>query len=310
MISTRRHALHVLGAAALTPLVSRSPARAADTIRIGAGFVEGQAQGYYAQDAGFFEQAGLNVRITQLPSGSATSAAVASGDLQFGVGNPLPLAQARLRGVPLVVVAPGAFFNASTSTQFIVTGTSSPVKSAKDLLGATVAVSSLRGLDQLAASAWLDKNGVDLATIKFIELPQPAMAEALVQKRIAAAVLQDPEYSAAGNRIRTLGNAYAAIAPKYYQSVWFSTVGYVAKNSELTRRFVSAIVQAGLWSETHREEAGRILQKYTKVEAPRTTLSFGPNLDPAMIAPVLEDAVKYKILQTALPTSELVWNDK
>jgi NitT/TauT family transport system substrate-binding protein len=252
----------------------------------------------------------LSVDITQLSSGSATSAAVASGDLQFGVGNPLPLAQARLRGVPLVVVAPGAFFNASASTQFIVTAASSSVKSAKDLERATVAVSSLHGLDELAASAWLDKNAVDLATIKFIELPQPAMAEALAQGRVAAAVLQDPEYSAAGKRIRALGNAYAAIAPKYYQSVWFSTLGYVTKNPELARRFVSAIVQAGLWSETHREEAGRILRKYTKVDAPHTTLSFGANLDPAMIAPVLEDAVKYKILQSALPTSELVWNDK
>lgn len=287
-------------------LPKRSQAQS-EVVRIGTGFVEGQAQCYYAQDAGFFTNAGLTVQITQMRSGAAIAAAVASGDLQFGVGNALPLAQAYLRKVPLLIVGAGAFFDAAASTQFIVVAASSPIRNAKDLSNKLVAVSSLRGLDQLAASAWIDENGGDLTAVKFIELPQPAMAEALAQGRVAAAVLEDPEYTAAKSRITVLGNAFAAIAPRYYQSVWFSSTAFVTQSPAIVRKFVASIAQAGAWSEAHPNLAAPVLQKYLKVKADRTTLHFGRTLDAAMITPILKDGLKYGILSSAVTAQDLLW---
>ena len=43
------------------------------------------------------------------------------------------------------------------------------------------------GLDQLYIDAWLDKNGGDIASVKFTELPPSAMVPALEAGRVVAA---------------------------------------------------------------------------------------------------------------------------
>lgn len=278
------------------------------TITVGAGFGEGQAQAYYAQDMGFFTKAGLNVKIEQLPSGSAIAAAVSSGDLQYGVGNALPVAQAYLHGIPLQIVGPGAFFYASQSTQFLVVAPNSAIHTAKDLTGKTVATASLGGLDQVAAEAWIDKNGGQSSSVKFVESAQSLMAAALTEGRIDAGVLQDPALTAARDRIRILGNAYGSIANVYYQSVWFSTRDFVAKNPQLTRKFDDALAQAGTWATAHPEQAAVILNKYTKSQEPKATLQFGVALDPAMLQPLLNTAAKYGLLTAPVAAKDICWN--
>ena len=53
----------------------------------------------------------------------------------------------------------------------------STVRAAKDLEGKAIAVLSLEGPTKIAASAWLDKNGINPSTVKFIELPSASMAQ-------------------------------------------------------------------------------------------------------------------------------------
>jgi NitT/TauT family transport system substrate-binding protein len=263
------------------------PARAQNfqTISVGGGFSEGQAQAYYAQDEGFFAKAGLTVKIQQLQSGSAIAAAVASGDLQFGVGNALPVAQAYARGIPFQIIAPGAFlYAAENKSQFLVVAQNSTIHTAQDLTGKIVAATSLGGLDQMVAETWIDKNGGQASSVKFIELPQPSMVAALTDGRISAAMMQDPALTAAGDRIRVLGNAYGSIANVYYQSVWFST------------------------KETHPQQAAAVLEKYTKLREPKTTLKFGRKLDASMVQPILESATRYKLVPSPVVARDLIWN--
>ena len=54
----------------------------------------------------------------------------------------------------------------------------STVQSGKDLNGKTIAVIALNGITHIAARAWIDQNGGDSATAKFIEVPPPAMPAA------------------------------------------------------------------------------------------------------------------------------------
>lgn len=280
-------------------------------INVGTAFAEGQAEAYYAQDAGFFAKAGLTVKLQQLQSGSAIAAAVAGGDLQFGVGNALPIAQAYARGIPFEIIAPGAYlYAAENKSQFLVVAANSDIRSAKDLAGKVVAATSLGGLDQMVAQTWIDKSGGESGSVKFVELPQSSMVAALSEGRIAAAMLQDPALTAAGDRIRILGNAYGSIAKVYYQSVWFSTKDFVAKNAELTRKFADAIAQSGAWAETHPEQAAAILEKYTKIHEAKATLRFGRKLEASMVQPILESATRYKLVPSPVTAKDLIWNGR
>src|ERR1700761_4035576 len=82
-------------------------AQTTPVIHVGLAPFEGQAGPYYAQDLGLFKAAGLNVEIQQLNGGGAVVSAIAGGSLQIGGGTPLPLAQARSRGIEVVIIAPG-----------------------------------------------------------------------------------------------------------------------------------------------------------------------------------------------------------
>src|ERR1700677_4379127 len=110
-------------------------AQTTPVIHVGLAPFEGQAGPYYAQDLGLFKAAGLNVDIQQLNGGGAIVSAIAGGSLQIGGGTPLPLAQARSRGIKIVIIAPGYIYDykAPTPINALVVGVNSPYHNAKDL---------------------------------------------------------------------------------------------------------------------------------------------------------------------------------
>ena len=265
---------------------------------------------YYAEDQGFFQRAGINVQIEQMRGGAAIAAAVAAGSLDIGGANPLAIAQARARNIPFVVVAPGAYFESATARQFLVVAKDSPIRSGKDLNGKIIGVSSLGGVDNLAAAAWVDRNGGDLASVKLVEAVPSAMVDELEQGRIAAATLNDPYLTAAGPRVRVLGDCYGAIANRYYQSAWFSTPDSIARKPDAMHRFAEAIAAAGDWSVANPQAAAAVLEKYFKVREAKTTLKFARGLDPAMIQPILDSAYTYKLIPAQVPATTMLWSGK
>jgi NitT/TauT family transport system substrate-binding protein len=304
------------GAAALAGLAlvpSRATAQSAPVkLRVGTGTVEANAQIFYAADMGFFKKNGLDVEVVKLRSGTTTMAAIVAGDLQCGVANVLSLGAAHLRNVPLVMIAPGAFYDGNAPTTLMVVAPDSPVKTAKDLNGKAVAVISVGGLDQLALDAYVDKNGGDLSSVKCIEVPPSAMAEALTQGRIAAAVMNDPELSQAveAKQVRVLSNGYDAISKLFMQTAWFATQDWLAQNKDVAKRFGDAIVAGGQWGMSNPDAASVILAKYTGSKEAKPKIRFASKLDPAQIQPVYDSGFRYKLLPGAVAAAEFSWNGK
>ena len=303
---TRAAALAALGALAAAP--APGFAQTAATVKIGSGSVEANAQGFYALDAGFFKKGGVDVDLTILHSGPAIAAAVIGGDLNVGVSNVISLASAKLRGIPLTLIAPGAIFDAKDATEQMVVLRDGPIRSAKDLNGRVVGGQSIGSTAQLAILAWIDKNGGDASSVKYVEVPPAASLAALQQGRIFAAALQDPELSAAGDNVRTLGRAYEAIAKRYVLAAWFAMDDWLAKNRDLGRRVADALDQAGVWAMANPVPAAAIFEKYTKVHLGRAGEQFAPKLDAAMFQPIFDSATKYKLLTAPLDASAILWN--
>jgi NitT/TauT family transport system substrate-binding protein len=304
------------GAVALAG-VSLAPLRiSAQTVpvklRVGTGTVEANAQIFYAVDMGFFKKNGLDVEVVKLRSGTTTMAAIIAGDLQCGVANVLSLGVAHQRNVPLTMIAPGAYYDGNVPTTQMVVAPDSTAKVAKDLNGKAVAVISVGGLDQLALDAYVDKNGGDLNSVKCIEVPPSAMAEALTQGRIAAAVMNDPELSQAveAKQVKILATGYDAIAKLFMQTAWFSTQAWLEQNKDVARRFSDALVAGGQWGMANPDEAAVILAKWTGSKEARTKMRFASKLDPALIQPVYDSGFRYKLLPGQVTAAEFSWNGK
>jgi len=201
---------------------------------------------YYAQQLGYFKDVGLDVHITPMNSGPTVAAAVVSGALDIGVANVATIAQAHNRGLPFTFIAPGALATPASMTNVIMVAKDSPIRTAADLNGKTIAINGLKDLQQISVQSWIDKHGGDSKTIKFVEVPVSQMAAAVVTHRVDAAKGDEPFITEAKADIRVIGNAEDGIAPRFMIIGW-SRPNSGSRSPRLAARFAAAIARASLW---------------------------------------------------------------
>ena len=167
---------------------------AAVTVRIATTPIDLGAEALYAADLGFFKRAGLDVEVNLLASGSTVAAAVSGGSIDIGQSNIVALATAHVAGLPFVIVAPAGYYtSAAPTTQLVTAG--SAITNAKDLDGKIIAVTALRDLNWVSIQSWLARGGADLASIKYVEIQQPAACNVVTSGRAAAAIVSEPYLS-------------------------------------------------------------------------------------------------------------------
>lgn len=278
-------------------------------IRIGALPIDVSGEPFYAQELGFFKEAGLDAKITVLSNGAAVAAAILGGAVDIGVSNVISASLGHEKGLPLVMVAPGALYSSKAPTTVCAVAKNSPVTNAKDLDGKTLGLPDLSGLPRIAFSAWMDKNGGDLTSVKLIEVPFSAIVPALTAGRIDASVLVNPNLQKAvdAGQVRVLANCLDAIAPEFSLSEFYSTKSYAAEHPDVMRRFAEAIAKTARWANAHHRESAKILEQWTKAEvAPDTARSkYAERISVNEIQPIIDATVRYKFLKAPLAAADL-----
>jgi NitT/TauT family transport system substrate-binding protein len=159
--------------------------------------------------SGLFARAGLDVQFERATSGSAVTAAVASGSYDIGKSSLLSLMNAHVKGLPIALIAAGVLYDTKTPYTALLVAKDIPVNSGKDLNGKVVASASLKDLAQLAITSWVDQHGGDSHTLQFVEVPMSAASTALEEHRIYAASVTEPFLDAAlgAGKTRAMGSA-------------------------------------------------------------------------------------------------------
>ena len=199
---------------------------------------------FVAMEKGFFKAEGLELETVPLAGGAPIVNGVTSGDLQFGWSNVISLYQAHAEGFDFKLIAGGATnVRGSNESHAIIVGKDSPIKSAKDLEGKTVAVNTLNNIVHLMAMAWVDKNGGNSSKIKFVEIPFPQMEPAIVAGKVDAISVHEPFAAVAARRpeTRVLSNPWGDVLPKFLIASWFASEKWLQKNQATAQAFVRAI---------------------------------------------------------------------
>jgi NitT/TauT family transport system substrate-binding protein len=297
--------------AGLTLAAMAAPARAqtATTLRVSTGTAEVGALQFYAADLGLYVKAGLDVQLMPAQNGPANAAAVASGSLDIGSGNALATAQARERGIPFVYVSPSGEYTSAAPTAGLVVPKNSPARTAADLSGKTIAVATLGSLGEIATRAWLDQHHVDLKTVKFVELPFPAMDVAIATGHVDAAAVEEPLLSRilAGDA-KPFADIYDAIADRFSEGGSFTTEDFVRTHTPALRRFAAVMAETARWANANPAASAVILQKYTGIDVSqeRHRVHFADRLDPRQLQPLIDVAAKYGTLKASFPASQLI----
>ena len=159
MILHRRAALiRVASASAVIAAApSRSWAQGAEKIKVVGPQTEDWTSFFYAIKSGLFGRAGLDVEMTGANSGSAATAAVVTGSHEIAKTSLPGIFAAKLRNIPIVIVAPELLYVSSKPFALLQVPNDSNLRSGRDLDGKIVGVPALNDLNTLATRAWADK---------------------------------------------------------------------------------------------------------------------------------------------------------
>jgi NitT/TauT family transport system substrate-binding protein len=306
----RRNALAGLGAGLAAAAAPRI-ASANDPLHIASIPLDAGAEAYYAYDMGYFRDAGIDATVDSIPSGAAILAAVAGGAVDVGFANLISIAVAYKHNVPVTLLAPGSLYTASIPTSVLMVPKDSPAKTGRDLNGKTLAVNGLKTITQYAPELWIDKNGGDSTTVKFVEMTFPQIVEALSSNRVDAAIVADPFIAQAKPAARILADAYDAIGSRYIIGCWFSTTQWAAAHPALAGRFAQAIARTAQWANTHKPQSGVILAKYSKMDpavaATMLRVDYAPRFVKSDMQPVIDLVARYGGLPASFPADELIY---
>lgn len=313
----RRGALEMfaatLTASAVTGIPVAARAQTRKTINVGVIPVDVAANVYYAQDLGLFAKAGLDVRIQTMTSGPVLAQAVAGGALDIGVSNVATIGAASLRGLPFRFIAPAAVVKPGTPpTDVVMVRKDSGIGPGPSINGKSIAINGLKDLQEIEARGWVDKFGGDSRTIKFIEVPFPAMGGALQEKRVDVIFPTEPFSTADASFGKVIGDAFDGVGPRFMLLGWFASEHWLSTQAATATAFATAMREASEWANGHRAESAVMLANHTKVTLTvaksMVRATYGTTIEPDLLTPVLDLATRYKLFAKSVPASNLIWD--
>jgi NitT/TauT family transport system substrate-binding protein len=302
----------LFGGIAVTVRAAPGRAQTDATIRIAGLPIESAAQVYYAKDMGLFAKAGLVADIQTMRGSAQVSAAIASGDIDIGYSSVDTLASIHQKNIPVVVVAPANEYVSPGQRRVValVLPANSHVQNAKDLSGKTFAVGAFNSIAEIAPRVWIDQNGGDSRTVKFVEVPSPAMTAALEAGRVDAAWVAEPFIGQALKNGRVLGSGFDGISKRFIVSAWFTSIQWAKEHPDLVKRFATVMHETAIWANENPGKSGEILAKYTGLDpaviASMARTRYGDQLTPALLQPLIDVAARYGKF-SAFPAQELIY---
>jgi len=309
MSLTRGRALAAIAGAPFA-LSAAAAAQTSATVRIGSVVSDLGLETYISVDNGFYTRAGVNVEVTNFTNSGPIVQAVAGGALDAGPADMIQVANAAQHGVPLAFFAGGGLYSSKAPILGMCVAKNSPLKTAKDLEGLTIALGALKSITEGAVSEWLRVNGVDLSKTKFFLLSFPEMLPALQRGTISAALIGEPFLSAARGEVNVIGYPYDVVGSSFYISSWFASRDWLARDPDTARRFIQATYETARYANAHRADTALTLVKYAKLDIERVRAmsrsAYATSLDAKLMQPALDIAARYKLIERPMTATDLI----
>lgn len=225
---------------------------------------------YLGEKKGFFSSRGIDLDLVAAQGGAAIVTGVVSGQFQFGFSNITSLMIAASKGLPVKIVCAGDSSTGNAGADFgaVVVAADSPIRGARDLQGATVAVNTLKNIGDTTVRASVRKAGGDPDKVSFSELAFPDMPAALAGGRVDAAWVVEPFLSVAkAQGARVVAWNFVDTAPDLPIAAYFSNDKLGTSDPDLVKGFTEAMAESSAYAEAHPDEARATIPSYTKITA-------------------------------------------
>ncbi len=207
----------------------------------------------------FQHEMGRDVSLKLFSSGPAALTSLASGQLPFmcGLGMP-PVIAAIAQGVPLQVI-----FNQERYTKDagLVVKSSSGIKSVKGLAGKSVGL-VIGSQSSFELATYARQAGLNLSSVRLINLTPPELQSAWSTGRIEAAVVWDPVYDflvTHGGKVLVDDSKLPVTATSF--NICVANKTYAAQHPAVAKAFVKALGDGVTYLRNHRTAALGVMAK-------------------------------------------------
>jgi ABC-type nitrate/sulfonate/bicarbonate transport system substrate-binding protein len=107
-----------------------------------------------------------------------------------------------------------------------------------------------------------------------------------------------------------LANSYNTVADRFILNAFYARSDWLTENPDLAHRLAAALYDAARWANTHHTDTLAILVKYGKLDPDKLAnvrrATYATSFDAALLRPVLDIGLKYKVIGKALTASEMI----
>lgn len=309
----RRRALQLLAGTGAALAALPANAQYLITVRVGTFASEATGSAFYAQEQGFFAKHGLTADFNLTTGGAALIPAIVGGTLDIGEADVVTMSLAKNNGLDFQFIAPGELHSNKYPTLAVVVKDPA-LKLGKDFNGKTMASNVSKGFGSLVTNVWIDNNGGDSKTVKWIEFPFPGLSAALQRGTIDGYCAPEPFVDLGvkdGGHLVLLDKN--PIGDPIIQGGWFATRDYIRQHPSLVNAFSLAIREANEWANANPDAAAAIISKYSKIPVSVLTSmkmrgQYLATFTPATMQPIIDACAKYGYIKARYPVSDIIAN--
>ncbi|MBW4631315.1 MAG: ABC transporter substrate-binding protein [Iphinoe sp. HA4291-MV1] len=247
-----------------------------------------------AAEMGFFKQQGLNVNIKNLDSAVKVVQAVVAGDVAIGGASTEPVVNAAAAGGKISVI--GTYANRLTVSMV----TPKAIKSIADLRGKNVGVQDIGAFREIMTRMVLQSANLTPKDVNYIPISPPSYIQALITGQIESAILQTEQVFdilKRDSRFHILVNLHE-VEPEYFYGNYLVRKDWLAKNSDLAVRYLTALIQAHRFMYQNKTETVAIAVQTTGFDASVIEKTYNVLLEKNKVFPVNEGIDEKRLTYT------------
>jgi ABC-type nitrate/sulfonate/bicarbonate transport system substrate-binding protein len=218
---------------------------------------------WVAQEQGFFKEQKLNIEYTKIENIATLPPALGSS-FDIVLSTPTLAISSTAQGIPMVEVAGSSIDSDANPSSFLMVGKDSGITDVSGLGGKTIGVLNETGTLHVATLYWLKQKGVNLDSLKIVQVDGPAQADQLKSGRIDAVETVTPfsgQIKAVGGV--SLGTPYRAMADTITPIYWAARADWAKGHSDAVKRFIAALDKGQQFIAANDADARKVLKAQT-----------------------------------------------
>jgi NitT/TauT family transport system substrate-binding protein len=300
------------GGAVAAPEASAGAPPAQSQLRVGLLPITANLDLFYAREQGYFTEAGISAELTPMAGGAEILPALIGGSLDIGTINSVTHILAADQGFHAKAVASPTVQGRGAPVHAILVRADSPIQSASDLEGRTMATNTLNNIDHVMQQAWVRQRGGDPRRVNFVEVPFPQMAAALAQSRVDAIGPTEPFVTVAqGQGARVLAYHYKDVNDVTLLAYYGATDDWLARNADLARRLQQVAKRANDYlyanPDEQRAAAVRLLNMNPDLASRVGFPDMLTRLDPALLQWWIDTVRSFNLISSSPNPREMIY---